>query len=119
MPAYHNNLLRHKALEVIKEDLQATFKEEFDLTDILKKINNIRSQFLEVLRKKNVQPPSGSGTEDFVRPSWWLYEHLSFLLPYTKKDKGESNLIQTQLSNDAALTEKEMTDNVSISYLLN
>lgn len=37
MPAYHNNLLRHKALEVIKDDLQTTFKEEFDLTDILKK----------------------------------------------------------------------------------
>ncbi|KAK9721115.1 RNase H-like domain found in reverse transcriptase [Popillia japonica] len=59
---------------------------------LLKKINNLRSQFLEVTKKKKVIPPSGSGAEDCVKPNWWLYDSLSFLLPYTKKDKGESNL---------------------------
>ncbi|KAK9738201.1 Alcohol dehydrogenase transcription factor Myb/SANT-like [Popillia japonica] len=97
--SYHNQLLRHKALEAIKEDLQCTFKEQCSIEEILKKINNLRSQFLEVTKKKkvippsgSVIPPSGSGAEDCVKPNWWLYDSLTFLLPYTKKLKGESNL---------------------------
>ncbi|GLV37472.1 hypothetical protein CBL_10562 [Carabus blaptoides fortunei] len=41
---YHNSLLRHKALEAIKTELETTYKQEFCVEDISKQINNIRSQ---------------------------------------------------------------------------
>ncbi|KAK4887035.1 hypothetical protein RN001_003306 [Aquatica leii] len=77
---------------MIKDELTSTYKEEFSTDEILKKINNLRTQFCENYKKFQKQLPSGSGTSDDNKPSWWLYEHLMFLIPYIKKDKGVSNM---------------------------
>lgn len=69
------------------------FKLNFSIEEVTKKINNIRSQFLEVNRTCNKKKlPSGSGSDSVEPPTWWLYDSLQFLLPYCKKDKGNSNI---------------------------
>ncbi|XP_031340358.1 uncharacterized protein LOC116168580 [Photinus pyralis] len=90
-PSYHNNLLRHKALDAIRTELMNIYKQDFTNEEISKKINNLRTQFIENVRKVKKQAPSGSGSES-PKPAWWLYDSLFFLLPYLKKDKGISNI---------------------------
>ncbi|KAF5280807.1 hypothetical protein FQA39_LY17954 [Lamprigera yunnana] len=91
-PIYHNKVLRSKALESIKAELETVFKTTFTTDEILKKINNLRTQFLDAHRNHLKIGPSGAGAEDANTPTWWLYESLQFLTPYYKKDKGKSNL---------------------------
>ncbi|KAF5277386.1 hypothetical protein FQA39_LY06199 [Lamprigera yunnana] len=47
---YHNKVLRSKALESIKAELETVFKTTFTTDEILKKINNLRTQFLDTHR---------------------------------------------------------------------
>ncbi|KAI4469236.1 ubiquitin-conjugating enzyme e2 [Holotrichia oblita] len=110
-PNYHNKIQRLKALETIKEELEQQFKIKLTTEDINKKINNIRTQFLEVYRNTKKQLPSGSSCDD-TKPSWWLYEDLLFLLPYCKKDKSNTNLSQLHTDKTGSqIINFEMNDN--------
>lgn len=85
--------MRFNAIQQIRDELDKKFKVTFTESDVLKKINNLRSQFLDCLRKHKKTLPSGS--EGNARPVWWLYENMQFLLPYCSKDKGQSDLAVT------------------------
>ncbi|GLV34025.1 hypothetical protein CBL_05045 [Carabus blaptoides fortunei] len=73
-------------------ELENAYKENFEVDEITKKINNLRTQFLEVEKNRKKIIPSGSGADAKNVPSWWLYNDLLFLLPFCKRDKGISNL---------------------------
>ncbi|KAK4885099.1 hypothetical protein RN001_001370 [Aquatica leii] len=59
-PGYHNDLLRHKALEIIKDELEKTYKHSFSTDEILYTVTNLRTQFADNLRKIKKGVSSGS-----------------------------------------------------------
>jgi hypothetical protein len=55
-----------------------------------KKINNLRSQYLDHLNKIKQSKSSGAATHDVYKPTWWLFEDMSFLNPHITQRKGKS-----------------------------
>lgn len=115
--AYHNKMSRNVAIETIANELQLRTKQKFTTEEVLKKINSLRTQFLNVERSKKKGEPSGSGST--AKPAWWLYEHLQFLQPFTKKDRSDSNLLNR--TTESSFLEESNLDDISIvsTYLNN
>ncbi|KAB0804593.1 hypothetical protein PPYR_01563, partial [Photinus pyralis] len=110
---YHNKVLRLKALEAIKAQLESEFKVSLNTDEIMKKINNVRTQFLQV-RREHKKIHSGMGEDEVPTPTWWLHDQLQFLLPYCKKDASKSNLTNLEDvldSQQMGLTEDTTTEN--------
>ena len=57
-----------------------------------KKINNLRSQYLDHLYKIKQLKASGVSTDEIYKPIWWLYEDMKFLDSHIAQRKGESSM---------------------------
>jgi len=59
---------------------------------IKKKIASLRTQYSKQINKIKKSKSSGVGTDDIFKPTWWLFEELSFLAPHVVSRKGESSI---------------------------
>ena len=55
-------------------------------------MNNLRSQYLDQLNKIKQSKSSGASVDDIYKPTWWLFEDMSFLNPHIAQRKGESSI---------------------------
>lgn len=89
---YHNRDQRLKALQTIAQQLHKMGGCIVTIDVIKKKIASLRTQYLEQINKIQKSKSSGAGTDDIFKPTWWLFEELSFLAPHVAARKGESSV---------------------------
>lgn len=89
---YHNRIKRENALQIICDQYTEITKQPLTKKIAKKKINNLRSQYLECLNKIKQSKTSGASTDEIYKPIWWLYEDMKFLDPYFSQRKGESSV---------------------------
>jgi len=89
---YHNQIKREKALQMICEQYENITQQSLTPEIVKKKINNLRSQYLEHLNRIKRSKASGASFDDVYKPSWWLFEEMSFLDPHLVQRKEESSL---------------------------
>lgn len=81
-------------------ELQKMYKIDIPEAVILKKINNLRSQFLDCL--KSMKKTAAHGGDMQKKTVWWLYNNMKFLLPFCNQDKVKLNIIHSEkLDQDA------------------
>ena len=73
---YKNSVKRKSAIESLAA------KYEVSVTDIEKKIHNLKTSFSRERKKSN--PASGSAPR---KSSWFAYDYLLFLLPATERER--------------------------------
>lgn len=88
---YHNRNERDQALQTICRSYQELTKSTVDT--VKKKINNLRSQYLEQVNKIRQSKVSGASVDEVYKPTWWLFDDMSFLSVYIAARSGESLLI--------------------------
>lgn len=96
---YHNREKKeaaHRSLLLVVKGFDSTATK----SDVLKKINNIRSAFRKEQRKVTVSQRSGSGTDDIYVPKLWYYRELLFLIDQEECLGGTSNLGEGRVSED-------------------
>ncbi|XP_071575296.1 uncharacterized protein [Temnothorax nylanderi] len=89
---YHNRDKRLKALQTIAQQLLELSGCVVTVDVIKKKIAGLRTQYLEQINKIQKSKSSGAGADDVFKPTWWLFEELSFLAPHVASRKGESSV---------------------------
>ncbi|KYN27984.1 hypothetical protein ALC57_02608 [Trachymyrmex cornetzi] len=100
---YHNRIKREKALQIICNQYTEITKEPITIEIAKKKINNLRSQYLDYLNKIKQSKASGASADEIYRPTWWLYEDMKFLDPYIAQRKGESSITERVSRNKKIL----------------
>ncbi|XP_026830445.1 uncharacterized protein LOC109611167 [Ooceraea biroi] len=90
---YYNRMKRDKALQIICKQYTDLTGQPLTVDIAKKKINNLRSQYLEQLNKIKQSKSSGASTDDIYTPTWWLFEDMSFLNPRITQRKGESSIM--------------------------
>lgn len=90
---YHNRNKRDQALKTICNNYQEITNESITVDAVKKKINNLRSQYLDQLNKIRQSKMSGASTDEVYKPTWWLFEDMSFLSAHVAARSGESSLI--------------------------
>ncbi|KAG8305940.1 hypothetical protein J6590_058138 [Homalodisca vitripennis] len=96
---YHNREKKeaaHRSLLLVVKGFDSTATK----SDVLKKINNIRSAFRKEQRKVTASQRSGSGTDDIYVPKLWYYRELLFLIDQEECLGGTSNLGEGRVSED-------------------
>ena len=85
-------------IEVIAEEMTVNI----DVSDVLKMMKNLKTQFLKEKRKVDDSKCTGKGTKDLYVSNWKFYSSLHFLLPFTRPMPTDSNILpgveQRQLS---------------------
>lgn len=94
---YHNRTKREQALQIICNQYKEVTGQSLTTEVAKKKINNLRSQYLDYLNKIKQSKTSGASTDDVYKPTWWLFEDMSFLDAHIAQRKGESSIT---VSND-------------------
>lgn len=89
---YHNRIKRETALQMICNQYTEITKQPLTIEMAKKKINNLRSQYLDYLNKIKRSKASGVSTDEIYKPTWWLYEDMQFLDPHIAHRKGESSI---------------------------
>ncbi|RLU17693.1 hypothetical protein DMN91_009929 [Ooceraea biroi] len=89
---YHNRDKRLKALQTIAQQFHEMTGYIVSIDVIKKKIASLGTQYLEQINKIQKSKSSGAGTDDVFKPTWWLFEELSFLAPHIASRKGESSI---------------------------
>lgn len=89
---YHNRMKRDKAFQIICNQYQELTGQPLTIEIAKKKINNLRSQYLDQLNKIKQSKSSGASVDDIYKPTWWLFEDMSFLNPHIAQRKGESSI---------------------------
>nr|XP_022911709.1 uncharacterized protein LOC111422726 [Onthophagus taurus] len=84
---YANKHARAEALDSIRLQLNIP---DLTIDDVKTKINNIRSQMSQELKKKR-EERSGMGADDKNEHVWW-FEEAQFLLPHMKTRQGRDSL---------------------------
>ncbi|XP_046686535.1 uncharacterized protein LOC124372212 [Homalodisca vitripennis] len=109
---YHNREKKeaaHRSLLLVVKGFDSTATK----SDVLKKINNIRSAFRKEQRKVTASQRSGSGTDDIYVPKLWYYRELLFLIDQEECLGGTSNLGEGRswliLDNDWQQQKKKIT----------
>ncbi|EZA51904.1 hypothetical protein X777_09219 [Ooceraea biroi] len=90
---HYNRMKRDKALQIICKQYTDLTGQPLTVDIAKKKINNLRSQYLEQLNKIKQSKSSGASTDDIYTPTWWLFEDMSFLNPRITQRKGESSIM--------------------------
>ncbi|XP_046677327.1 uncharacterized protein LOC124365394 [Homalodisca vitripennis] len=109
---YHNREKKeaaHRSLLLVVKGFDSTATK----SDVLKKINNIRSAFRKEQRKVTASQRSGSGTDDIYVPKLWYYRELLFLIDQEECLGGTSNLGEGRVSEDEEMlddSQKEPLD---------
>ncbi|XP_046679302.1 uncharacterized protein LOC124366744 [Homalodisca vitripennis] len=96
---YHNREKKeaaHRSLLLVVKGFDSTATK----SDVLKKINTIRSAFRKEQRKVTASQRSGSGTDDIYVPKLWYYSELLFLIDQEECLGGTSNLGEGRVSED-------------------
>lgn len=89
---YHNRMKRDQALQMICNQYKELTGQALTTEIAKRKINNLRSQYLDHLNKIKKSKSSGASTDDIYKPVWWLFEDMSFLNPHITQRKGESSI---------------------------
>lgn len=89
---YHDKTLRDKALQNICQQFLEITGISLQPGIVKKKMNALRTQYVDLSNKVSKSKRSGMSTDDIYKPTWWLYEYLSFLKPHIMSRKGESSL---------------------------
>lgn len=95
---YHNRTKRENAYRQICEQYKEITKQPLTIEAAKKKINNLRSQYLDYINKIKASKSSGMSTNDIYKPTWWLFEDMKFLDPHIAQRKGESSIIVSRLN---------------------
>jgi len=98
---YHNRMKRDEAYQIICNRYKDITGQSLTTDIAKKKINNLRSQYLDHLNKIKHSKSSGASTDDIYKPTWWLFEDMSFLNPHTAQRKRESSI--TVSKNDLTI----------------
>lgn len=89
---YHNRMKRDQAFQMICTQYKEVTGQALPTEIAKRKINNLRSQYLDHLNKIKKSKSSGASTDDIYKPVWWLFEDMSFLNPHITQRKGESSI---------------------------
>ncbi|KAK9703375.1 Alcohol dehydrogenase transcription factor Myb/SANT-like [Popillia japonica] len=89
---YKNKSKRRAALNSIALELNKSLCLNVDSDRIVKKINGLRTTFMQELNKIKKSKITGSSSEEIYIPTWWCYDLLLFLVNGKTLEKGESNL---------------------------
>jgi len=115
---YHNRDKRLKALQTIAQELHELCGCVITIDVIKKKIASLRTQYLEQNNKIQKSKSSGVSTDDVFKPTWWLFEELSFLAPHVASRKGESSSIsknivaESYIDTSSSFQENECNENM-------
>ncbi|XP_015905242.1 uncharacterized protein [Parasteatoda tepidariorum] len=90
IPSYSDRYIREKSLN----DIAKIF--DTDVEIVKKKINNLRTQFLDNQKKVIKSRTSGAGIGDVFEPKWVYYKEMMFLRPSTIPCDSRNNLKQKQ-----------------------
>lgn len=96
---YHNRIKREKALQIICDQYTEITKQPLTIEVAKKKINNLRSQYLDCRNKIKQSKASGASSDEIYKPTWWLYEEMQFLDPHISQRKGESSIKESVSRN--------------------
>lgn len=95
---YHNRTKRDNAYQQICQQYEEITKQHLTIEAAKKKINNLRSQYLDSVSKIKASKSSGMSTNDIYKPTWWLFEDMKFLDPHIAQRKGESSITVSRLN---------------------
>ncbi|XP_066593548.1 uncharacterized protein [Prorops nasuta] len=109
---YHNRVLRDKALQIISKSYEQITNEKITVDIIKKKLNGLRTQFLEQINKVKQSKCSGASSDEIYKPTWWLYDSMSFLEKHVAARKGNSSLKEN-------VEPKYIKGNTSLTDLIN
>jgi|GEM_PF-7031653 len=114
---YHNRDKRLKALQTIAQQFHELCGCVITIDVIKKKIASLRTQYLEQNNKIQKSKSSGVGTDDVFKPTWWLFEELSFLAPHVASRKGESSIsknivAKSYIDTSSSFQEDECNENM-------
>lgn len=118
---YHNRDKRFKALQTIAQQFLELCGCIISVDIIKKKIASLRTQYLEQINKIQKSKSSGAGTDDVYKPTWWLFEELSFLAPHVASRKGESSVSKNIVAKtyvDTSSSSQNFEDDESMDDLL-
>ncbi|KAL1488731.1 hypothetical protein ABEB36_014530 [Hypothenemus hampei] len=107
---YSNKHSRAEALNNIKRDMDIS---QISIEDIKSKINNVRTQISQELKKIKKTPRSGAGSEEVYEPIWW-YDLAQFLVPFIKPRPGKDN-IENVMEVKKSLPETIEDDSISMT----
>ncbi|XP_011874896.1 PREDICTED: uncharacterized protein LOC105565918 [Vollenhovia emeryi] len=116
---YHNRTKRENAYQQICQQYEEITKQPLSIEVAKKKINNLRSQYLDCVNKIKTSKSSGMSTNDIYKPTWWLFEDMKFLDPHIVQRKGESSITisSKQFSSSESSTIVEENDNEDLQFL--
>lgn len=89
---YHNRMKRDQALQTICNQYNELTGQPLTHEIAKRKLNNLRSQYLDHLNKIKQSKSSDASTDDIYKPTWWLFEDMNFLNPHITQRKGESSI---------------------------
>ncbi|XP_018317049.1 uncharacterized protein, partial [Mycetomoellerius zeteki] len=115
---YHNRTKREIAYREICEQNQEITKQPLTVEAAKKKINNLRSQYLDYINKIKASKSSSMSTNDIYKPTWWLFDDMKFLDPHIAQRKGESSItVSSQQRSSLESTTQEESDNEDIQFV--
>ncbi|XP_018360503.1 PREDICTED: uncharacterized protein LOC108770356 [Trachymyrmex cornetzi] len=116
---YHNRTKRENAYRQICQQYQEITQQPLTIEAAKKKINNLRSQYLDYVNKIKASKSSGMSTNDIYKPTWWLFEDMKFLDPHIAQRKGESSItVSSQQSSCLEHnTAEEESDNEDLQFI--
>jgi hypothetical protein len=88
---YHNRAKKDAAYARLVGKLKEV-EPSADKDSVVKKINNIRSNYRKELKKVKASSRSGSGTEDIYQPKLWYFTLLTFLNDQEEPRSSRSNI---------------------------
>lgn len=107
---YSNRAKKAEAYDILLQKYRENFTSA-TLEDLKKKINNLRTNFRNELRKMDKSAKSGAGTEDLYESRAWFMEAMMFLRDQETPAESRSTL---STSDDNDTSEKQGTIQVSL-----
>lgn len=89
---YHNRNKRDQALQTICRNYQDITNQSITTDTVKKKINSLRCQYLGEINKIRQSKVSGASADEVYKPTWWLFDDMSFLNAHIGTRTGESSL---------------------------
>ncbi|XP_024879150.1 uncharacterized protein LOC112459340 [Temnothorax curvispinosus] len=101
---YHDRARREAAYSKLVEKLKEV-EPSANKESVVKKINNIRSNYRKELKKVKASSKTGSGTDDIYEPKLWYFKLLCFL-----NDQDIPRKSRTNIESDNDETRIELPD---------
>ncbi|GLV37438.1 Dpt-YFP repressor by overexpression [Carabus blaptoides fortunei] len=107
---YHNRNLKRTAMEELTKQLNIRLNKNFNVEEVKSKVTKLRSQFIENMGKIKASKASGARAEDVYKPTWFLFNHLRFIVPHILHRKGKSNLKDSTASSSCTQHDTQELD---------